>query len=42
MEGKATLPNGKPLAGSGYLSGNRDRNDPAYQRPLTTATGERW
>lgn len=42
MEGKATLPNGKPLAGSGYLSGNRDRNDPAYQRPLTTGSGTRW
>jgi hypothetical protein len=42
MEGKANLPNGKTPPGSGYLKGNRDRTDPSYERPLTTATGARW
>lgn len=42
MEGKATLPNGKPLPGSRYLNGSRDRTDPAYERPLTTNSGGRW
>lgn len=42
MEGKAILPNGKGVVGSGYLKGSRDRSDPSYQRPLTTEGGERW
>lgn len=42
MEGKAILPNGKGVLGSGYLKGNRDHADPSYQRPLTTDGGERW
>lgn len=42
MEGKATLPNGNGVLGSGYLKGNRDRSDPSYQRPLTTEDGGRW
>lgn len=42
MEGKAILPNGKTPPGSGYLKGNRDRNDPSYVRPLTTESGDRW
>jgi hypothetical protein len=42
LEGKAILPNGKGVLGSGYLKGNRDRSDPSYQRPLTTEGGERW
>jgi hypothetical protein len=42
MEGKAILPNGETPPGSGYLKGNRDRTDPSYERPLTTATGARW
>jgi len=42
MEGKATLPNGNPLPGSGYLKGDRDRTDPSYERPLTTNSGGRW
>lgn len=42
MEGKATLPNGASLPGSSYLRGNRDKNDPSYQRPLTTGSGGRW
>lgn len=42
MEGKAILPNGQGLVGSGYLKGNRDRSDPSYERPLTTEGGERW
>jgi hypothetical protein len=42
IEGKATLPNGKTLPGSGYLMGKRDRTDPAYERPLTTNGGSRW
>jgi ketosteroid isomerase-like protein len=42
IEGKALLPNGKPLPGSGYLKGNRDLGDPSYERPLTTASGARW
>ena len=42
MEGKAILPNGKGVLGSGYLKGSRDRSDPSYQRPLTTEGGERW
>jgi len=42
MEGRAILPNGKMLPGSGYLKGNRDRSDPSYERPLTTEGGGRW
>jgi hypothetical protein len=42
MEGKAVLPNGAALRGSGYLRGGRDRADPSYHRPLTTEGGERW
>ena len=42
LEGKATLPTGAPLAGSGYLRGNRDRSDPSYERPLTAESGDRW
>jgi hypothetical protein len=42
LEGKATLPNGQALPGSGYLRGNRDRSDPAYERPLSTESGGRW
>lgn len=42
MEGKAILPNGSTLPGSGYLRGNRDRTDPSYERPLTTDHGGRW
>ena len=42
MEGKAILPNGKGVLGSGYLKGSRDRSDPSYQRPLSTDGGERW
>lgn len=42
LEGKAALPNGVPLQGSGYLRGSRDRNDPAYERPLSTESGGRW
>jgi hypothetical protein len=42
IEGKATLPTGKTLPGSGYLKGDRGRTDPSYARPLTTDDGERW
>lgn len=42
MEGKAILPNGQMLPGSGYLRGDRDRTDPSYERPLTTDKGGRW
>lgn len=42
MEGKAILPNGASLPGSGYLKGNRDRTDPSYERPLTAERGGRW
>ena len=42
MEGKAILPNGNMLPGSGYLRGDRDRSDPSYQRPLTCDGGGRW
>lgn len=42
MEGSARLPNGARLPGSGYLKGSRNRSDPAYQRPLTVESGERW
>jgi len=42
MEGKATLPNGAGLPGSGYLRGDRAKTDPSYERPLTTEHGERW
>ena len=42
LEGNAKLPNGKTVAGSGYLKGSRNRNDPSYDRPLTTERGERW
>lgn len=42
LEGKAVLPNGKVLPGSGYLRGNRDKNDLSYERPLDLASGARW
>jgi hypothetical protein len=42
MEGKAILPNGSMLPGSGYLRGSRDRDDPSYERPLTQEGGARW
>lgn len=42
LEGKAALPNGAMLPGSGYLRGNRDRTDPSYERPLTVESGGRW
>lgn len=42
LEGKATLPNGAALPGSGYLRGNRDKSDPSYERPLAAGTGGRW
>ena len=42
LEGKATLPNGAALPGSRYLKGNRDRSDPAYERPLSCESGARW
>ena len=42
LEGKAILPNGNGVIGSGYLKGDRDKSDPSYQRPLTTDAGERW
>jgi hypothetical protein len=42
LEGNAILPNRQTVSGSGYLKGSRDRNDPSYQRPLTTEGGERW
>lgn len=42
LEGKATLPTGAPLPGSGYLRGNRDKTDPSYERPLGAQSGGRW
>jgi hypothetical protein len=42
LQGTAVLPNGKTVSGSGYLKGSRDRQDPSYERPLTTGGGERW
>jgi hypothetical protein len=42
LEGKATLPNGALLPGSGYLKGSPNHGDPSYERPLTTGSGERW
>lgn len=42
LEGKAALPTGALLPGSGYLRGNRDRTDPSYERPLTDEFGCRW
>lgn len=42
IEGKATLPNGRMLPGSGYLRGDRARTDPSYERPLTADAGGRW
>lgn len=42
MEGKAVLPNGSGIVGSGYLRGSRNRDDPSYWRPLTCDGGERW
>lgn len=42
LEGKATLPNGSLMPGSRYLKGDRDRTDPAYERPLTMGSGDRW
>ena len=41
LEGKAILPNGNGLVGSGYLKGDRGKTDPSYQRPLTKEAGER-
>ena len=42
IEGKATLPTGALLPGSGYLKGSRNRSDPAFERPLSLESGERW
>lgn len=42
LAGDARLPNGDTLPGSGYLKGSRDNGDPAYERPLSVASGERW
>jgi hypothetical protein len=42
LEGRAALPTGALLPGSGYLRGSRDRADPSYERPLTAESGERW
>lgn len=42
LQGKAILPTGATVPGSGYLRGNRDRTDPSYERPLTTEAGGRW
>jgi hypothetical protein len=42
LEGKAILPNGQTLPGTGYLNGSRDRTDPSYERPLSLETGVRW
>lgn len=42
LQGKAELPSRKPVHGSGYLKGSRDRSDPSYERPLTLEGGERW
>jgi len=42
IEGKATLPTGSTLPGSGYLKGERDRSDPSYARPLTIDEDHRW
>jgi hypothetical protein len=42
LEGKAALPTGALLPGSGYLRGTRDRTDPSYERPLTADSGDRW
>ena len=36
-------PAGLPtLPGSGYLKGSRNRSDPAFERPLSLESGERW
>jgi hypothetical protein len=42
MEGRARLPNGDRIPGSGYLSGDRDSTDPAFERPLSLDSGGRW
>ena len=42
LQGDAKLPTGAFLPGSGYLKGLRDKNDPSYERPLSTASGARW
>jgi hypothetical protein len=42
LEGKAFLPKGQGMPGSGYLKGNRDRTDPSYERPLSIESGGRW
>ena len=42
IEGKATLPTGAFLPGSHYLKGSRNRSDPAFERPLSLESGERW
>lgn len=42
LEGRAALPTGALLPGSGYLRGNRDRTDPSYERPLGAHSGGRW
>ena len=42
LEGKAVLPNGSKLPGSRYLKGDRARSDPAFERPLSIDSGQRW
>lgn len=42
LKGRAALPTGALLPGSGYLRGNRDRTDPSYERPLAAHSGGRW
>lgn len=42
IEGRATLPTGSTLPGSGYLKGGRDRSDLSYARPLTIDDSARW
>jgi hypothetical protein len=42
LEGRAQMPNGTALLGSGLFKGSRDRSDTSYERPLTPAGGARW
>ncbi len=42
MEGRARMPNGALLPGSGCFKGSRDNHDSSYERPLTAASGARW
>lgn len=42
LTGNAALPTGDPLPGSNYLRGSRDVHDPAYERPLSLQSGNRW